>query len=180
VIILALCQEQLVRYDRLRQSKLLAFNQNHPNNQIGVSVISIGKPEVGKAVCQHLELVDPKSWIYSDPTSALYEAIDLNSGLKNFITIDTAFTFRDRFLGLNNRQDGMSELMDVLGKWKNAVYTPPRSDQAFQQGGVLIFAGEKDDLVFAHYDASTGAHLEAEAVFQKAFDVALVKESRNN
>ena len=165
-----MCQEQLVRYDRLRRSKLLAYNTNHPKHTIGLSVISIGKPEVGKAVTEHLNLEDANLWVYSDPDSALYSTMDLNGGLGNFITMDTAYTFRDRILG--NRQDGLSDFKDVMKKWQNAFYKPPRDDQAFQQGGVLIFAGEQDQLFFAHYDASTGAHVEAEVVFEKAFDLA--------
>jgi len=173
----ALCQEQLVRYDRLRRSKLLAYNENHPNQTIGLSVISIGKPEVGKAVSNHLNLLDANLWLYADPDSALYSAIDLNTGISNFITMDTAYTFRDRLMG--KRQDGMSDLKDVMNKWKDAFYTPPREDQAFQQGGVLIFGGEQDQLHYSHYDPSTGAHVEAEVVFQKALDLASSLKSKD-
>ena len=35
---------------------------------------------------------------------------------------------------MNNRKDGMSGLFSVLSNWKDAVYIPPKTTQAFQQG----------------------------------------------
>lgn len=64
----------------------------------------------------------------------------------------------------------MKDLLDVLGKWKDAVYLPPKQEQAFQQGGAFIFRG--DDTVFAHYDAAAGAHIEVMNVVERAINVA--------
>jgi hypothetical protein len=43
-----------------------------------------------------------------------------------------------------------------------AVFIPPKQEQAFNQGGTFLFDGA--DTVFAHYDASTGAHSSIEEV----------------
>jgi len=79
----------------------------------------------------------------------LYSALHLNSGIDTFITPETAFTFRDRIFGFNNRKDGMGDLIKVLGQWKEAIYVPPRPEQAFQQGGVFIF--RRDTAVSARH-----------------------------
>jgi len=51
----------------------------------------------------------------------------------------------------------LGDLFRVLEKWKDAVYLPPKQEQAFQQGGTFVFKGE--DTVYAQYDVSTGAHV---------------------
>lgn len=64
----------------------------------------------------------------------------------------------------------MKDLLYVLGKWKDAIYLPPKQEQAFQQGGAFIFKG--GDTIFAHYDAAAGAHIEVLDVVQRAIQVA--------
>ena len=64
----------------------------------------------------------------------------------------------------------MKDLLDVLGKWKDAVFIPPKQEQAFQQGGAFIFKGK--DTIFAHYDASAGAHVEVMSVVERAIEIA--------
>ena len=51
-------------------------------------------------------------------------------------------------------------------RWCTAFYIPPKQDQAFNQGGTFLFDGEK--TVFAHYDASTGAHSKIDDVIEMA------------
>lgn len=97
-------------------------------------LLSIGKPEVGKKLLQHLEIDRGDEWIFVDPDNILYEALKLNSGVETtFFSIETPFAFKDRLFGSNNRKDGMKDLLDVLGKWKDAVYIPPKREQAFQR-----------------------------------------------
>jgi peroxiredoxin len=160
------CQEQIVQYNRIR-SKLLT------TNNINLIIISIGTPEKGTKLASHLELDydDCLSYLYVDPDNVTYDALQLNFGIAStFASIDTPLTFRDRIFGTNGRKDGMNDLLDVLSKWKDAIYLPPKQEQAFQQGGAFIFKGE--ETVFAHYDASAGAHIEVMDVVNRAIQVA--------
>ena len=107
--------------------------------------------------------------------SSTYEALDLNFGLKQtFFSPSTPFAFRDRIFGLNGLAEsstsGLKDLFQVLSKWSKAVYIPPKSEQSFQQGGAFIFKG--DETLFAHYDASTGAHVDPEMAVKKAVEIS--------
>jgi len=116
-------------------------------------MISIGKPEIGKELVSHLGLTEGEKWLFVDPENVLYDALLLNSGVREtFFSISTPFSFLDRF----STKDGMKELFEVLSKWNQASYLPPKQSQAFNQGGTFIFDGS--DTVLAHYDESTGAH----------------------
>jgi len=127
-------------------------------------IISIGKPEVGKELCEHLGVENGDQFVFADPENALYNDLKLNQGPQTFFAPDTAFAFRDRMFG----ETGLSDLMEVLGKWSSAVYIPPKTSQAFIQGGSFIFDGPK--TLFAHYDASTGAHADMNQVISIALD----------
>lgn len=95
-------------------------------------VVSIGKPELGKKLLKHLEVDNGEEWIFVDPDNRLYDALQLNSGIETtFLSIETPFAFRDRFFGSNGRKDGMKDLLDVLGKWKDAIYIPPKQERKF-------------------------------------------------
>lgn len=109
-------------------------------------------------------------WIYVDPSNTLYDALELNGGITNFITAETPFAFRDRIFGMNGRQDGIKGLLDIMSKWKDAIYVPPETTQAFQHGGAFIFKGL--DTVFAHYDGSTGTHIEVRDIVERALNAA--------
>lgn len=153
----------MVQYNRVRPS-LLA-------NNIDLMLVSIGKPDVGKKLLKHLELDQGEDWIFVDPENKLYDALQLNRGVETtFFSIETPYAFRDRLFGTNGRKDGMTDLLKVLGKWKDAVYIPPKSEQAFQQGGAFIFKG--NDTVLAHYDAAAGTHIEVSLVVEKALEAA--------
>ena len=120
---------------------------------IRLVMVSIGKPEVGQNLVEHLELPNGENYLFVDPTNALYDALDLNRGVgRTFANINTPLAFLDRF----TKPDGMKDLLDVLGKWSKAIYIPPERDQAFLQGGTFVFSGEQ--TLFAHYDPSTASH----------------------
>lgn len=120
---------------------------------------------------KHLQIDNGQEWLYVDPDNVLYDALQLNYGIgTTFFSIDTPLAFKDRIFGSNGRKDGMEDLLDVMSKWKDAVYLPPKQEQAFQQGGVFVFRGK--DTVFAHYDASAGAHLEVATAVDQALQVA--------
>jgi len=160
----------MIQYDRLRQSHLLG-SKNQSKYNFNFSVVSIGTPQTAKEVCNHLELHDAEEWIYCDPDSETYELLQLNAGIQTLIAPATSFAFRDRIFGLNGRGDTstgkLNDLFTVLKKWNSAVYVPPKFEQAFQQGGAFIFRDPEETLL-AHYDASTGAHLDPGIVFNKA------------
>lgn len=135
-------------------------------------VVSIGKPEIGKKLIDHLEVENGEDWIFCDPENKLYDALELVRGIDTtFFSIETPLAFRDRFFGSNGRTDGMKDLLDVLGKWKDAVYIPPKQEQAFQQGGTFVFKGA--DTTFAYYDAAVGTHLEVSRAVDEALKVAV-------
>jgi hypothetical protein len=48
----------------------------------------------------------------------------------------------------------------------SAVFIPPKMDQSFFQGGTFVFDGPS--TVFAHFDASTGAHSDISKVIDLA------------
>lgn len=133
--------------------------------QTGVELVmvSIGTPENGKKLVEHLSVLNMADSLYVDPENSLYDSLKLNKGLKEtFFSKGTPLSFFRRF----SQRDGTKELSKVLQKWSGAVYLPPRQDQAFNQGGTFVFDG--DQTVFAHYDESTGAHSDIREVIDLA------------
>ena len=138
---------------------------------IQLTIVSIGLPEKGQALLNHLGLEDAlgNDTLFVDPENALYNALDLNRGVqRTFFTIDTPFAFLDRF----TRRDGTRELGQVLSKWLNgAVYIPPKQEQGLLQGGVFVFQrfpNKPTQTLLAHYDPSTAAH----ASIDRVMDIA--------
>lgn len=77
-------------------------------------MVSIGKPQVGKDLIQHLEIPNGKEFLFVDPENVLYNDLQLNKGVKEtFFSPSTPFAFLDRF----TKKDGMKELTEVLSKW---------------------------------------------------------------
>lgn len=130
-------------------------------------MISIGKPQVGKQVCEHLGIENGEQFVFADPENSFYDDLDLNRGVKTtFFDPATPFSFLDRI----SKKDGMKTLGTVLSKWSDAIYIPPKQEQAFNQGGTFIFDGDK--TIFAHYDEATGAHADIEYVTDLAITTA--------
>uniref|UniRef100_A0A7S3L3Z1 Uncharacterized protein n=1 Tax=Amphora coffeiformis TaxID=265554 RepID=A0A7S3L3Z1_9STRA len=123
-------------------------------------MVSIGVPEKGRKLIEHLEFKNGEKYLYVDPDNAMYDALTLNSGIERLVRMDTSFSFLDRF----TKKDGMKDLGEVLSKWNNAFFIPPKRDQAFNQGGTFVFNGER--AVFAHYDPSTAAHATLDQVMK--------------
>ncbi|KAL7521695.1 hypothetical protein ACHAWX_006369 [Stephanocyclus meneghinianus] len=137
--------EQILQYASKRE-ELLA-------NGVQFVLISIGKPEIGLKLCEHLEIENGPDFIFADPENKVYDKLALNRGWDTMIRPATAFRFRDRIFGTGQSLD---QLFEVLGKWKDAVYIPPKIEQSTNHGGTFIFNGE--NVVFAHYDESPGTH----------------------
>ena len=132
-------------------------------------IVSIGVPEKGKALCEHLAVADGENFVFVDPSNALYDDLDLNKSVaRTFFNPATPLAFKDRLF----REGSMfsSELTEVLSKWKDAFYIPPKQDQAFNQGGAFIF--DEDRTVYAHYDEATAAHALPDDMVEKALATA--------
>lgn len=130
---------------------------------INLIMVSIGKPEVGQELIQHLDIPEAEKYLFVDPENSLYDSLELNKGLKEtFFSVSTPYAFLDRF----TKRDGVKELMEVLSKYNKAIYMPPKLDQGFNQGGTFIFDGAA--TIFAHFDESTGAHPPMERVLDLA------------
>ena len=132
-------------------------------------IVSIGVPEKGKALCEHLAVADGENFVFVDPSNALYDDLDLNKSVaRTFFNPATPLAFKDRLF----REGSMfsSELTEVLSKWKDAFYIPPEQDQAFNQGGAFIF--DDDRTVYAHYDEATAAHALPGDMVEKALETA--------
>jgi len=132
-------------------------------------IVSIGVPEKGKALCEHLAVADGENFVFVDPSNALYDDLVLNKSVaRTFFNPATPLAFKDRLF----REGSMfsSELTEVLSKWKDAFYIPPKQDQAFNQGGAFIF--DDDRTVYAHYDEATAAHALPDDMVEKALATA--------
>ena len=101
-------------------------------------IVSIGLPEKGKALCEHLGVEKGEELLFVDPDNAMYDELDLNKGVQEtFFNPATPLAFKDNLF-----RDGRiisKELGEVLRNWK--IYLPPKQDQAFNQGGAFIFNG---------------------------------------
>lgn len=132
-------------------------------------IVSIGLPEKGKALCEHLGVEKGEELLFVDPDNAMYDELDLNKGVQEtFFNPATPLAFKDNLF-----RDGRiisKELGEVLRNWK--IYLPPKQDQAFNQGGAFIFNGPS--TVHAHYDEATGAHARPEEMVRLALETANV------
>jgi len=159
-----MCQELILEYNNIRDDLL--------ENDVKLVMVSIGLPEKGKELISHLKLTNGEEYLFVDPDNALYDNLQLNGGVGSIITMATSFSFLHRF----TTKGGMDVLFNVLSKWKDATYIPPKQSQAFNQGGTFVFTGPTTN--FAHYDESTGAHANVIDVMKIAIDESK-KRSKN-
>lgn len=132
-------------------------------------MVSIGKPEVGKQLIEHLEVKNGEDFIFADPENRVYDDLHLNKGVQaTFFNPATPFAIRDRLFDGNSK-----ELFEVLSKWMGAFFIPPKREQAFIQGGTFIFDNTR--TVYAHYDESTAAHADMRYVMRLARNVMISK-----
>lgn len=86
-------------------------------------MVSVGLPEKGRELVQHLGVPKGEELIFVDPENALYDALDLNRGVqRTFFNINTPFAFLDRF----TKEGGTEELGEVLAKYakgKSGAYS---------------------------------------------------------
>lgn len=133
--------------------------------RIQLIFISIGTPDTGLKLVDHLNIPNLIDYLYVDPTTTLYNSLQLNKGIKEtFFSPSTPIAFLERF----TKPDGMKELKEILSKWSKAIYIPPEQDQAFNQGATFVF--DDEETIFAHYDESTGAHSDIQQVIDLTKD----------
>ena len=90
-------------------------------NEIGVKLVlvSIGKPEIGKRLVEHLQLPKGDEYLFVDPENALYDSLQLNRGVREtFYSIETPFSFLNRL----TKPNGMKQLGQVLSKWNRGMF----------------------------------------------------------
>lgn len=136
-------------------------------NRMGIKLVmvSIGKPEIGTQLINHLEFANGEDYLFVDPVNALYDDLDLNRGVqRTFFNPATPLSFLNRLTKAN----GTQELGEILSKWNKAFFIPPKEEQAFLQGGTFVFADTK--TVFAHYDPSTAVHAPVDRVMELAME----------
>lgn len=136
-------------------------------------MVSLGTPENGKKLLDHLLIPNFADNLFVDPKNVLYDSLQLNKGIKStFFGPGTSFAFLKRF----TQPNGMKELNEVLPKWSKAIYNPPSQAQALKQGGTFVFDGDR--TVFAHFDESTGAHSDIQQVIDLANDRVVVQQEQ--
>lgn len=85
---------------------------------IKLVMVSIGKPEIGRQLIDHLEFAEGEQYLFVDPENALYDNLDLNRGVKRtFFSLSTPLSFADRL----SKPDGAKDLMEILSKWSKGM-----------------------------------------------------------
>jgi hypothetical protein len=85
------------------------------------ALVSIGKPEIGLALCDHLGVKDGEKWIYADPENEVYDGLVLNRGWDTMVRPATALRFKDRILN-GGKGGSLDQLFEVLGKWNKGEF----------------------------------------------------------
>jgi hypothetical protein len=120
--------------------------------------VGIGTLETARKFCEHVPF--PERYLYTDPDNAVYDALGLRNGVgATFFSASTPFAILDRI-----QKDGAAGLVAATKRWK--PWLPPKSSQGLQQGGAFVFEGS--EVLFQHFDPSTGAHADLNQLIQVA------------
>jgi hypothetical protein len=124
-------------------------------------LLSIGTPERGLEFCKQTGF-DPARFL-ADPESNSYAPLGMKKGVKEtFFSKETP-----NAIWADMKSGRIETLKEVMKKWtKNEFWIPPQQDQAFQQGGIVIFDGEK--AVWVWRDPATGSHADLQEVVRVA------------
>ncbi|KAL4458903.1 hypothetical protein ABPG75_013768 [Micractinium tetrahymenae] len=119
---------------------------------------TIGTPQKGVEFATQTGF--PAHRLLADERSVCYEALAFRKGLRaTFFDAATPAAIRKR-----QHEGADQDLKEVLRTYKPLM--PPKMDQAFWQGGVLVFEGRR--LLWAHADPATSAHADLEEVVAAA------------
>lgn len=127
-----------------------------------LAFVSIGKDDRAREFAELTGM--PAECIFADPDSASYAALGLyQSVARTFFNPATPLAFQRRLA-----EGKTDDIVEVVTKtWK--PWVPPRSSQAFQQGGTFALVPNAEGIlvpVFSWYDEATAAH----APFSKFLD----------
>lgn len=120
--------------------------------------VGIGTVERAREFCTHVGF--PPERLFADPENSAYDALGLLKGVRTtFFEPSTPYAILERI-----QKDEAADLRKALSNWK--PWIPPKLEQGLQQGGVFVFKGQQ--VVFSHYDPSTGAHADLATVLAAA------------
>ena len=101
-------QEQILQYSEARAGLL--------KNDVKFALISIGMPDTGIKLCNHLGIENGEEWIFADPENSAYDQLRLNKGWNTMISPATAFRFRDRIFG-GSKGGSLDRVSRLLLSW---------------------------------------------------------------
>lgn len=117
----------------------------------------------------------PAELLFCDPDNISYNALSLKQGVGlTFFSVETPLAIKKRM-----DEGTMGDLSEILPRW--TPWVPPKTQQAFQQGGIFVFEGSR--CVMDHFDKATGAHadfkmvLDAAKSYSQAADACAAKSS---
>lgn len=130
---------------------------------VGMYLGSIGTKERGLEFCDRTGF--PADRMLADPMSSMYPCLGMNKSIwATFFSKETPYAI------WKDIQSGkIEDLKRVMDTWtKQELWIPPQQDQAFQQGGVVVFEGPHVRYIWR--DPATGAHADLEKVVQMALE----------
>eukprot|EP00898_Chlorokybus_atmophyticus_P007262 jgi/Chlat1/7537/Chrsp62S07031 len=107
-------------------------------------VLSVGKPESAVTFCERVPF--PTEHLYADPDKSVYDTLKLYRSLGR--------TFANPATPKALLQRGLKAVSEAAKNY--TLIMPAQRDDAFQQGGMFIFEGQK--VLFAHRDEGTADH----------------------
>jgi hypothetical protein len=119
-VILFLTHQCYVFFDKNTELILQWSKRVDELEKMGIKLVmvSIGKPEIGRQLIDHLEFAKGEQYLFVDPENALYDNLDLNRGVKRtFFSLSTPLSFVDRL----SKPDGAKDLAEILSKWSKGM-----------------------------------------------------------
>jgi hypothetical protein len=127
-------------------------------------LVSIGTPERGLEFCKQTGFSPDR--LLADPDAAMYPCFGFVKSVQaTFFSKETPYAiWRDIQSGR------IQDLKDVMKAWTamKTLWIPPKQDQAFNQGGVVVFEGK--NVLYCYKDPATGAHADLDEVVRIALD----------
>lgn len=134
---------------------------------IKLFLVSIGTLERSKEFVKATGF--PAENLFCDPDNISYDALSLKAGVgATFFSFETPLAIKKR---MDEGRDG--DLKEIMPRW--TPWIPPKTEQAFQQGGIFVFEGTR--CVLDHFDKATGAHADFAMVLDTAKNYNLAAEA---
>ena len=129
--------------------------------EAGVELVRVGIGTDARAREFAAHVGFPLDRLYADPENTCYDALELKFGVRDtFFNEATPRAILARGLA----DDRAEDLRAALARWR--PWIPPKLSQGLQQGGMIVFEGDR--TLFAHADPSTGAHASLDEVLAVA------------